>query len=277
MKNEKILRLFQNRLYSLVICFFISLIILIMFIIVFGTDILFTSNEIDIISLLSITVVILIFIVGVNYFAGWLKRYKGWRTNYTRKITHFANFTFITLLIYLGGYTASFIFGLAIIVYGIIIVLLGDGNIFYEAVAREQDEPYRAFYIIVPAMATLLATLVTRSFFGLISTVGYLVVGWGDAVGEPVGVRFGSHRYKVRTITGIRCSRSIEGSCAVFVGSTVAGLFSLIFLIQLPISLCILGAICIGASATLVEAISPHGIDNFTIHIVASSITWLFA
>jgi len=216
----------------------------------------------------------LVFIIGVNYIAGWLKREKGWKTNYTRKITHISNFTFLMILTFYGGYTASFIFGTLMIAYGTIIILIGDGNIFYEAVAREQDAPYRAFYLIIPSVATIIAVLLNRTFFGDYANLGYLVAGWGDAVGEPIGVRFGKHRYNVPTLTGIACTRSIEGSLAVFLMGSFAATFSLITLLSVSLPLAIVAGIAAGFGATLVEAASFHGVDNFTIQIAAVSLAY---
>ncbi|HID72119.1 MAG TPA: hypothetical protein EYP29_05180 [Thermoplasmata archaeon] len=214
------------------------------------------------------------FILGMNYFAGWLKRAKGWKTNYTRKVTHISNFSFLMMLTWFGGYTATLIFALLMIAHGIGIFIAGDGNIFYEAVAREQDEPYRAFYIVMPTVATIIAVLLNRAFFGPFASVGYLVSGWGDASGEPVGVRFGKHKYRVPTITGISCTRSYEGSAAVFFMSFFAATFSLVFLLDVSPILSIVAALVAAAGSTVVEAISPHGFDNFTLQLTSVALVW---
>jgi len=38
--------------------------------------------------------------------------------------------------------------------------------------------------------------------------------GWGDAVGEPVGTRFGRHPYRVPSLAGVPATRTLEGSLA---------------------------------------------------------------
>ncbi len=178
------------------------------------------------------------------------------------------------VLTYFGGYTASLIFGLLMIGYGTIVIMIGEGNIFYEAVAREQDAPYRAFYLIIPSVATMIAVLMNRTFFGEYANLGYLVAGWGDDVGEPIGVRFGKHRYKVPTLTGIACTRSIEGSTAVFLMGSFAAVFSLVTLLGVSLPLAIAAGLIAGLGATIVEAVSFHGVDNFTIQIAAVSIAY---
>ncbi len=272
---EQLLKRLQENNFAILFGAMIGIPVLIILYLVGGRDI-FTSQggEIEVRDLLIFLPLNLCFIIGMNYFAGWLKRSKGWKTNYTRKVTHISNFTFLMILTFFGGYTASFIFGILMIAYGIIIIVIGDGNIFYEAVAREQDAPYRAFYLIIPSVATIIAVLLNRTIFGDYANVGYLVAGWGDAVGEPIGVRFGKHRYKVPTLTGIPCTRSIEGSLAVFTMGSVAATFSLYALLGISPLLAIGAGIAAGFGATLVEAVSLHGIDNFTIQVAAVALAY---
>ena len=266
----------QNNFHAIIFGFIIGFPFIVILYFIGGSDI-FTSEggTINTRDLAIFGPLNLLFIIGINYLAGWLKREKGWKTNYTRKITHISNFTYLMALTFFGGYTASFIFGILMILYGTVIILLGDGNIFYEAVAREQDHPYRAFYLIMPSVVTILAVLMNRTFFGEYANLGYLVAGWGDAVGEPIGVRFGKHRYKVPTLTGIACTRSIEGSLAVFLMGSFAATFSLVTLLSVSLPLAIVAGLIAGFGATLVEAISFHGIDNFTIQVAAVSIAYV--
>ncbi len=211
----------------------------------------------------------IVFIVGVNYFAGWLKREKGWKTNYTRKITHVSNFSYLMVLTFYGGYTATLIFALLMMLYGVLIIAAGRGNIFYDAVARESDEPFGAFYVIMPTVATMIAVLMNRAVFGAFANLGYLVSGWGDAAGEPIGVRFGKHKYKVPTLTGIACTRSYEGSAAVFVMSWFAAGLSLVTLLDEPWHVALLAGLAAAVGGTIIEAVSPHGFDNFTIQVAS--------
>ena len=272
---EKLRLRLQDNIFAIKFGFAVGLPILILFNVT-ATPEIYTDRggEIKVRDLIIFLPASLTFIVGINYFAGWLKLKKGWKTNYTRKITHISNFTFLMALTFFGGYTASLIFGLLIIPYGIIIIIAGDGNIFYEAVAREQDHPYRAFYLIMPSVATIIAVLLNRTLFGDYANLGYLVAGWGDAVGEPIGVRFGRHRYKVPTLTGILCTRSIEGSAAVFTMGSFAAAFSMVVLLGVSPPLAIAAGIAAGLGAALVEAASFHGIDNFTIQVAAVSLAY---
>jgi phytol kinase len=205
--------------------------------------------------------------------AGWLKLKKGVKTNYTRKVFHIINFTYAAM-IYLVGSTV------AVVIYGgfglgamLVCLFLKDGNILLEGIAREQDAPHRKLYLIVPFLATAIAGIIDNSLFTRFAVVGYLVSGWGDAAGEPVGVRWGKHRYKVPSMAGVKCTRSIEGSIGVFAASVI-GAFIALQISRIPLLPSIPIAFAAAGVATLVEAVSSHGLDNFTVQISATVIAF---
>lgn len=205
------------------------------------------------------------------YLAGYLKRHKGWPTGYSRKLFHFTIFGTVAVLHSTGGTPAVCLFGAMTSLVVFHAVLLGDGHLLYEAMAREKDAPRRTWYIVIPYFATLVGGVCSSLLFGKAAVAGYLVAGLGDAIGEPAGVMFGKHRYRVPTFGRIQCTRSLEGSaavCAVSIGAAFAAL-----------SLCGSGstvghdaglALAIGAVSAGVEAVSPHGWDNATMQIVPS-------
>lgn len=206
--------------------------------------------------------------------AGALKARAGMRTPYTRKIFHFMIFTTSSLLQLKLGLPAVMLFGVivsAIVLFG---VWRGDGFAFYEALARPTDAPRRSLFIIVPLVTTALGGVLSNLLFGpYFAPVGYMVGGWGDAVGEPVGTRFGKHRYKVPSLAGVAATRSLEGSAAVFLmGVTAATLVLAVSGVRLPLALGV-GLAC-GAAGALVEAFSSHGLDNLTVQVAAAAMAW---
>lgn len=205
--------------------------------------------------------------------AGWLRVKKGMRVNYTRKVFHISNFTFAALAYMFGGTIAVLFFGGMGIGAMLVAMFLRDGNILLEGIAREQDAPHRRFYLIVPFMATAVAGAVDSWLVQSFAVVGYLVSGWGDAAGEPVGARWGRHRYRVRALWGVDCTRSVEGSIGVFAASWVAAFVGLhiagvAWLPAIPMSLAVAGA------AALVEAVSSHGLDNLTVQMTAAFVAF---
>ena len=209
-------------------------------------------------------------------FAGYLKLGKGWRTGYTRKVFHFLIFTSVVIIQFLWGTPAVCLFGGMCSLVIFFAIRKGAGNILYEAMAREKDEPHRTYYILVPYVATLIGGLAGNILFGEMAVVGYLVTGVGDAIGEPVGVRFGKHTYRVPSLASVKSVRSWEGSLAVFAMSAAAIAAAIAILPDLHFtSSSFLLIPLIGLASAGVEAVSPHGWDNATLQIIPSFLAWL--
>lgn len=124
-----------------------------------------------------------------------------------------------------------------------------------------------------PGTSALIATAaggaISYLVAGRFAVVGYLVTGWGDAVAEPVGVRWGRHPYRVPSLAGVPAHRSLEGSAAVLVAGTISAWIAL-RLLGFAGGAAVSAALACGAAATFVEAVSHHGTDNLTLQIVGS-------
>ena len=208
-------------------------------------------------------------------FAGRLKR-SGTRTGYTRKIFHFLIFSTVAVLQWRYGTPAVCLFGGMCTLSVFFAVWRGPGNLLYEAMAREKDEPHRTFFILVPYFTTLAGGLVSNMIFGPIAVAGYLVTGLGDAIGEPAGTMFGRHHYRVRSLSSVPATRSLEGSAAVFVMSAIAVAAAALVSDQITVAHGgFLKILLIAGASTLAEAVSPHGWDNATMQVVPTALVWL--
>ena len=201
--------------------------------------------------------------------------YKNIKVNYTRKIYHFS-LLFIPLFfsIYypydrngLLGLVASFAF-----VWNLCPFLFRERVPFIKrcflAIDRPEDRPHTLLWLFTQFLGSIMVIIV----IAIISEV-YFSISWpniglfviclamiGDGFAEPIGVRFGRHRYRTFALfTKKRYYRTIEGSLAVFISTIfVVLVFSYLFtgeqlfyaLIILPISI------------TLTEAFSPHTWDS---------------
>ncbi len=208
--------------------------------------------------------------------AARLKR-AGWKTGYTRKTFHVLTFGAAAAVQLLGGRPLLNLFGGATTLVLAYALMRGEGHPMYEALAREKDAPHRTWYIVVPYLATLAGGLCANALTGPAAVVGYLACGIGDAVGEPVGTRFGRHTYRVPAPGRVVSYRSLEGSTAVALcawGAIVAGLAVLGAPLTLA-SCAVAGAIALIAAG--VEAVSPHGGDNFFLIVVPAVLSrvWL--
>ena len=123
--------------------------------------------------------------------------------------------------------------------------------------------------MVVPWFATALGGVAANLLFPQHATFGYLAVGLADAVGEPIGIRFGRHRYRLPLPAKVAATRSLEGSAAVFVAAGIAGALALA-LAGVPLEAAAIGRLSLFAAAcTLVEAAAPHGWDNFVLQVAA--------
>jgi phytol kinase len=213
----------------------------------------------------------LIWAYACLFLAGYFKKYHDLKTGYTRKIFHFLIFTSAAAIQSIWGLRTLCLFGGATSTIILYAILRGDGHLLYEAMAREKDAPHRTYYIIAPYCATLIGGVTSNAFFGEAALVGYLVAGLGDAIGEPVGTRFGKHPYRVPSFRGVQSTRSYEGSAAVLCVSLLAIIVSFNISPHLNFPgqswLIFFGLALISAIA---EAISPHGWDNAVMQILPS-------
>ena len=214
------------------------------------------------------------YLAFVSWLVGHLRVNRHVRTAYTRKIFHFLVFTAVSVVHLIWRLPGVTVFGIVATLLIIYAVGRAEGFGLYEALARPADAPHRTLFIIVPLVTTALGGIATNSFFPAYAYVGYLVCGWGDAVGEPVGSRWGKHQYRVPSLAGVPAQRSIEGSAAVFIVGSVAAVIGLIAGGLITPTALAVGVAC-GAAGALVEAFSTHGLDNFTTQVAAAAVAGL--
>lgn len=205
--------------------------------------------------------------------AGYLKSRKGWKTGYTRKLFHFGVFGTVFVVNGFYGIPEVCLVGAMTTAVIILAVVCGEGHPLYEALAREKDAPHRTRYIIEPYVATLMGGVLVNLFFPETAQLGYLVAGLGDAVAEPVGTRFGRHRYRVPTLDGTLAERSLEGSASVWIVSSLSLCLYLCGSAPLTVTTGVV-VLMIASLSTFAEAISPHGWDNAVLQILPA---WLGA
>lgn len=219
--------------------------------------------------------ILLVYSMLAAAFAGWLRMSKEVRTPYTRKTFHFLIFTAACFLQYQGGLQSVCLFGSIVSLCVLYAVWRGNDFPFYEAMARPTDEPHRTMFIIIPLITTALGGVTSNMFFGQFAAVGYLCGGWGDAVGEPVGSRWGKHKYKCLSLAGVPATRSLEGSAAVMLVSMAAAFLALVLGGFVTFTALKIAIVC-GIAGASVEAVSNHGLDNFTIQVATSATAFFF-
>jgi phytol kinase len=138
-------------------------------------------------------------------------------------------------------------------------------NTMFVSIDRPEDRPYTLLWLSTQFLASYLVLMPLIYYLNQhqlreLLYIPILIIGLGDGLAEPVGVRFGRHKYKTRALFSTRrYTRSFEGSLCVFVVSlvTIFGYRELFTSTQLIVAL-----IAIPPIMTLTEAFSPHTWDS---------------
>ena len=219
----------------------------------------------------SIKVVILFLVAYGN---GLLVRHKGIKVNYTRKIDHFALF-FLTIY-----FDRSFaynnspyhllmgaLFGISVIV---VFMKPVRDRIPYVATMflsfdRPEDRPNTLLWFFSQVIVGFLVVIpITILFerYGLLDLllIPILINGIGDGLAEPIGVRFGRHKYNAYALfSKKKYVRTIEGSACVFITSIIVMAAHYFCFTKIQFAFAI---IIIPVLMTLAEAFSPHTWDT---------------
>ncbi len=217
---------------------------------------------------------------GVAYMLGlWVKR-KGIKVNYTRKILHFILFF---LPIYLMNINPQIVSSYTHAASGILFILfLGTltrpvryrSNFFatvFAAIDRPEDRPHSLLWLSTQVAATYAVLIPVLYWLGIYNKqvliyIIIIIAGIGDGLAEPVGIRFGRNRYRVKALfTAKKYVRTLEGSLCVFLSGIAA-----IVLMQEHLTMVqvILALLIIPITMTLTEAFSPHTWDSPFLYMV---------
>ena len=192
---------------------------------------------------------------------GRLKVRRRWRAGDTRKLFHLLIFAGAALVQRRAQIQGTLAYGVAVSAVVAVAVVRGPGHPATRRSARESDAPHRTWYVVVPWFATALGGVLANLLFPQHATFGYLVVGLADAVGEPIGIQFGRHRYRVplpaKGSSRRAASRARQRSSWRRVSRAIA-----LALAEFHSKRRRSEALLFAAACTLVEAAAPHGWDN---------------
>ena len=209
----------------------------------------------------------------VQYLSGLLVQHKDVKVNYTRKIDHFALFfipAFIDLMIpteksLMGLYIGSIIaVGFTVIYIHPIRSRISLINTMFLSFDRPEDRPYTIWWLftqLAVGYAVLIPMIILFYANGLqgLILIPILIGTIGDGLAEPVGVRFGKHKYKTYAFFSRRkYTRSLEGSACIFFASII---IVIAFHSQFSSTQFIVALLSIPIVMTLAEAFAPHTWD----------------
>ena len=211
----------------------------------------------------------------IQYFMALLVVYKNVKVNYTRKVIHVSYFMIPQLLDILlikyekNKYTEFW--NVWIILF--LLLLLSEPirnkiviiDTMFKAVDRPEDRPYTLIWFSSQIITTLAVIIPFSVYFSRIDKIGLvfipiLVNGLADGLAEPVGIRFGKHKYITRACLSRRkYERSYEGSLCVFLVSLI---IILCYYGYMAIYQYIFCCLTIPIITTATEAYSPHTWDS---------------
>ena len=214
----------------------------------------------------------LVFLIA--YAGGLCVKYKLLRVNYTRKFNHFFLFFAPSLIdkYFATSISAPFFLNEGLFFLGSFIIFIKPvrEKFFFIGTAfssfdRPEDRPYTLVWYIMQEVVGYLVVMPALIIYekynmlGLIS-IPILISVFGDGLAEPVGVRFGKHRYLTHAILSKKkYLRTLEGSFMVFITSIIV-----IFLFYRSFNQIefILTLLTVPITVTLAEALAPHTLDN---------------
>ena len=229
----------------------------------------------------------------VWYIGGLLVLNKGVKTNYTRKINHFSILFlpfFLDMIIPYrspNGSGNDFFLTTIGLLFGLLYFLMfikpirervNTINTAFLSIDRPEDRPYTLVWITTQTAACFLVSIPLFGYLMMINRMELIFIiiiinGIGDGLAEPIGVRFGKHKYRTYALfTKKKYERSIEGSSCVFITSLLT---IILFSFSFSPNQFIVALITIPILMTLAEAFSPHTWDNAFLFIVGGILLFL--
>lgn len=136
----------------------------------------------------------------------------------------------------------------------------------FKTMEREQNDGFGTIYY---AISILLVTIFSYlQADPMIGAAGMLIMGYGDGLAAVVGKRFRSKEYKIFGAT-----KTIAGSITMYVVSLI---ISCIVFYIMGMEYFIIKAFITAIIAALLEAVSVKGLDNISVPIMVTVLTYLF-
>ncbi len=215
-----------------------------------------------------------VILYGLAYLTGLWVQKANIKVNYTRKINHFALFFLPYVLMRLNPYEPTMATTLAGSLIGTLTLAIYVSPVrnqypiiaaMFTSFDRPEDRPFTLFWLSTQVIASyaviiFLAVFVLNERSYEFVFIPIFINGVGDGLAEPIGIRFGKHRYQTRALfTKKTYTRSLEGSACVFITSIIA---ILLFWPLFEQAQFIAALLIIPVVMTVAEAFSPHSWDS---------------
>jgi len=229
---------------------------------------------------------------AIWYASGLLVSKKGVKVNYTRKINHFS-IMFIPFFMDMihtssessNGSVNNFLLSVIGLLSGLLYLLIFVKpirervdviNTAFLSVDRPEDRPFTLTWLTTQTAASFLVAIPLSGYLMSINKMELIFIiilinGFGDGLAEPIGIRFGKHKYKTHALfTKRKYTRSLEGSACVFITGLLA---VILFSSSFSSNQFIVALLAIPTLMTSAEAFSPHSWCKVTRHLRQVGVT----
>lgn len=230
----------------------------------------------------------------IMWLTGILVIYRNVKVNYTRKINHFALLVVPFLMNIItrrppttSSNTASFVVDVIALMSGMLFFILFTEplrtrfrflDVAFKGIDRPEDRPNTLLWMTTQTAGNYLATIPISAFLTSIGKpqiifILILINGIGDGLAEPIGIRFGKHKYLTKALfTKQTYTRSLEGSLCVYLVSILS---LILFQSLFSTSELILLLVILPFVMTITEAKAPHTWDNPLMFLTGSAVIYL--
>jgi phytol kinase len=191
----------------------------------------------------------------------------------SRKAFHVGVFSGAAPAYLFAGFWGAIAFGVGIASLILLAIRRGKGSRLYEVLARKDEGPEANRFLLVPLVSTALGGLLGALFVGEFVVVGFLVCGWGDALAEIVGSRWGRIRFRPPFGRIDGHTRSLEGSVSALLAG-MSGAWVALEALEYGVTEAVLVGLLCGLAGAIAEAVSSHGTDNFFMQLAPTLTAW---
>jgi dolichol kinase len=210
------------------------------------------------------------------------------KVNYSRKVIHFSGLfaTFFISRTFFNYSIEYFVISGVLSLVGFLIYIkpirkrVRFVDFLFLSFDRPEDRPNTLQLVTTQVIGMTVALVGVAFLFGVsglsldLLALPLLVTAFGDGLAEPVGVRFGKRKFRVRDLFGNRVyTRSLEGSLMVFLSCVVVLLF-FIDIFSFEAFTCLFFVLPLVMTVT--EAYSPHTWDNPFLYLIGSLTIYTF-
>jgi dolichol kinase len=116
-------------------------------------------------------------------------------------------------------------------------------------------------------------TVLAYAFFDHreIIAMGILAMSYGDGLASVIGIKYGKRKYSI-----FKDIKSYVGSIAMFVCTFLLLVVALLFYAEPVTTRVAVYLLCMAGVATVVEGVTPLGLDNLSVPFVAALMYWFF-